>query len=204
MYSKAIPLDEVGDISAPPGSREWALAVRLELQSVLHDTTYSGERLQRLLRAMEQHAGYQHLAGSDGEPFLTYRAFCIAAPPFGLGYDPAVLDRLGREGKTAQTRMADVAPLRSPGRPSNKGMNHTISSRGADYESARLKRDHPDIVTEIERGEHRSAHSAAKKAGFAKDRWNLPAHSLEAMAIYLRRRLSADQRAELVRRLGAE
>ena len=39
----------------------------------------------------------------------------------------------------------------------------------ADYIKARLRRDHPEIAEELERGEHRSARAAGIAAGFVKD-----------------------------------
>ena len=36
-----------------------------------------------------------------------------------------------------------------------------IGTNSADYIKARLRRDHPEIAEQLERGEHRSAHAAA-------------------------------------------
>ena len=42
-------------------------------------------------------------------------------------------------------------------------------SESADYIKARLRRDHPEIAEQLERGEYRSARAAAIAAGFIKD-----------------------------------
>lgn len=49
--------------------------------------------------------------------------------------------------------------------------NISLKSHGtsADYIKARLRRDHPEIAEQLERGEHRSARAAAIAAGFIKD-----------------------------------
>ena len=40
-----------------------------------------------------------------------------------------------------------------------------IGTNSADYIKARLRRDHPEIAEQLERGEHRFARAAAIKAG---------------------------------------
>ncbi len=39
-----------------------------------------------------------------GQPFPSYKAFCEARPPFGLGYDPLTLETMIAERKTAEQR----------------------------------------------------------------------------------------------------
>lgn len=52
----------------------------------------------------------------------------------------------------------------------DQGSNRTLKrGEGPDYIRARLRRDHPEIAEELERGEHRSARAAGIAAGFIKD-----------------------------------
>lgn len=50
-------------------------------------------------------------------------------------------------------------------------MNHNLvkGTGNAEYIKARLRRDHPEIAEQLERGEHRSARAAGIAAGFIKD-----------------------------------
>ena len=53
----------------------------------------------------------------------------------------------------------------------DQGDNVTLKKRGnnEDYIKARLRRDHPEIAEQLDRGEHRSARAAGIAAGFIKD-----------------------------------
>lgn len=82
-YSK---MDEVGDIAAPPGSRDWALAVRLDIQCTLNDIVANVRHLQDLLALCREHKGHCPLADRNGHPFATFAGFCTAPQPFGLGF----------------------------------------------------------------------------------------------------------------------
>ena len=58
----------------------------------------------------------------------------------------------------------------------------------AEYIKARLRRDHPEIAEELERGEHRSARAAGIAAGFIKDVPSVPMNEpAKAAAAILRR-----------------
>lgn len=61
-----------------------------------------------------------------------------------------------RRSEQAQQDQGDNIPLKH-------------RSTSADYIKARLRRDHPEIAKELERGEHRSARAAGIVAGFIKD-----------------------------------
>lgn len=89
------------------------------------------------------------------------RAFCLARPPFGLGYDPDALDMVVKERLTAQERAQQPKTLLdNPGPPTEE--EKSISSdttningkRDADYLTARIARDRPDILERMQAGEY--------------------------------------------------
>ena len=86
----------------------------------------------------------------------------------------AVLEATGENLSKAEVDHA--IELKAHGRPKKdeegKSANRTLKKRGsesADYIRARLRRDHPEIAEELERGKHRSARAAGIAAGFIKD-----------------------------------
>lgn len=173
MNARVRLLDERGDLSAPPGTREWALAVRLEIQGLLKDAESSVRHVQRWLKAMQEHDGYRTLTDATGESFGTFRAFVVAAPPFGLGYEPGVIDHLLREehDRTVAEVLADAPALAEPHRPpADKPKQIRVKQHGtsADYLAARIKRDRPDIAERMKGGEFRSVRAAAIEAGIVR------------------------------------
>jgi hypothetical protein len=90
-------LGNAGELNAPPGSRPWAIAVRLELQSALHDAAFNAQQLKAWRDLMKQFSGYHQLVDDRGQPFKTYEELCKAKPPFGLGYEPSDIDKIIQE-----------------------------------------------------------------------------------------------------------
>ena len=112
-------LGNAGDLNAPPGSRPWAIAVRLELQSVLHDAAFNAQQLRSWRDLMKQHAGYRQLVNEQGKPFKTYEELCKAKPPFGLGCEPSDIDQIIKELESADAKAFEVedTPLNGWGSP---------------------------------------------------------------------------------------
>jgi hypothetical protein len=166
-------VDEIGDPDAPPGSREWAMYVRADLQNSLKQCEFNHEHVQYTLAAMNKHKGYEKLSGSNGKPFRTFEAFCVEKQPYGLGYDPAALDRIiaDRKARTAQERAERATAIAGHGEVGNgrsRGSITTSTGRGADYLAGRIKRDRPDIHKRMEKGEFKSVRAAAIEAGIVK------------------------------------
>lgn len=188
-------LDEIGDENAPAGSRAWAAALRLRIWSLIRDAESSATHLRRSIEAMESHAGYRVLDGPDGEPFASFEAFCTAPTPWGLGYDAGVLRRIIHERESAQARAAVAEPLANPGgdrkSPEYQGSDTTLIGRGADYLTARIARDRPDILERMKSGEFRSVRQAAMEAGIVKSTITLPADVTGAARV-LRRHFDVD------------
>ena len=91
---KLATLGNAGNLNAPPGSRPWAIAVRLEMQSVLSDIKFNFRQLKAWRNLMKEQNGYRQLVNERGMTFESYEEFCKAKPPFGLGCEPLDIDYL--------------------------------------------------------------------------------------------------------------
>lgn len=212
MAARTVPdvttLGETGDLAAEPGSRPWAIAMRLEIAALLHKEEASAGRLAWLTQAMETHAGYRQLADHQGRPFTSWRAFCEAKAPWGLGYDPAMLTRIINERLTAQQRAEQPATLFDAHRPTNeerrnKGSVTTLvnDDRGAEYLTARIARDRPDILEKMRAGQYQSVRTAALDAGIVKARMSIPT-DVDGAARALARKFTPEELHRLVELLA--
>lgn len=104
---RTVTVGEAGDLAAPPGSQPWAIAVRLQIQSLLKDNASSVKHLQTWLKGMEEYAGYRQLTDENGKLFRSFAAFCQAKPPWGLGYPPEVIDQILKELELFQAEQSD-------------------------------------------------------------------------------------------------
>lgn len=113
-------LGNAGELNAPPGSRPWAIAVRLELQSALHDAAFNAQQLKAWRDLMKQFSGYHQLVDERGQPFKTYEELCKAKPPFGLGYEPSDIDKIIQElaSPNAKTFEPEQDQFQEQGSPS--------------------------------------------------------------------------------------
>jgi hypothetical protein len=141
------------------------------------DGTTELARLKHALEVFDTNKGYQQLDDAFGHPFPSFRAFCIAKPPHGLGYDPVILDMLQRDLRqiTLGELLAEIDPLPQHGgdHKSEEYQDRRVylekSGRDSRYRLARLKRDHAPIAEALERGEYPSVRAACKAAGFVRD-----------------------------------
>lgn len=101
---RTLTVGDPGNLAAPPGSQPWAIAVRLQIQSLLKDNASSVKHLRTWLKGIEEHAGYRQLIDENGQPFPSYGAFCNAKPPWGLGYPPEVIDQILKELESVQAK----------------------------------------------------------------------------------------------------
>jgi len=136
-----------------------------------------------------------------------YRLDQLLGMGYGEARDKAVEAQARAEAATEQRTNSESKRGNQNARKEQNDVSNTNvvlrTQPDADYWTARIARDAPDILAEMQRGEHRSVRSAAKKAGLVKERWSLPAHDMAAMARYLRRRLCDAACAELARLLAA-
>lgn len=175
---RIIRIDLPIDGAAPLGSAPWSRAVHLRMLDMLKDAKTGLQRFSSAVRVFQEHKGWQQLDDQYGHPFPSFRAFCTAKAPRGLGYDPQVIDTLVQETReiTLGEKMAEIQALREHGtnQHSNTGVDvvNSTSVQGGnsrDYLLARLKRDSPEIAEALARGEYPSVRAAAKAAGLISD-----------------------------------
>jgi len=97
-------LGNAGNLNAKPVSLQWAIAVRLEMQSVLGDAKFSSRQIQAWQNLMKENKGFRQLVDKNGKPFKSYEQFCNAQPPFGLGCQSSEIDRIINES-------TDIGPI---------------------------------------------------------------------------------------------
>ena len=126
----------------------------------------------RLMKQVADEAGLlaEELGYENGE------AFIVDYLKLDLDVVQQVISFLDQEQPKEAVAVKQVIELKSHGgdrrseqAQQDQGSETTLKQeRGADYIKARLKRDHPEIAEELERGEHRSARAAAIEAGIVK------------------------------------
>ncbi|MEH2374197.1 hypothetical protein [Nostoc sp.] len=104
-------LGNAGDLTAPPGSRPWAIAVKLEIQAVLHDAVFNAQQLKAWRDLMKEYNGYQQLVDERGKPFKSYEELCKTQPPFGLGYESSDIDKIINELELANENTFEIQKL---------------------------------------------------------------------------------------------
>lgn len=161
LLTSTKPLDELGDLTAPIGTRSWVIAVANEIRKALYDKEQSGRRLQDLIEVFKQHAGWQEFG------VFTWEEYC-----------EKWLQTKVEEIETEVARRATEAkPLLPNHRPSKGSNNYAFGDdRGADYLTARIARDRPDILEDMKQGKYRSVRQAAIEAGIVTPttRYSLP------------------------------
>ena len=198
-------LPSAGDRNAAPGSREWAIAVRLDILGSLHESDSNAEHLDRLVTLFREHAGWEQVEGPDGLPFQDYEAFCVTpATDGGLGYDVAVIDRIITERKDARAKAQHPKSLPwhgEIGRGRNRVRDTKSIGTGADYLIARLARDAPLHLARLQAGTYSSAREAALAAGIIKPRVSVELSPV-GFARAACKHLNAEQIADLIEALA--
>ena len=176
---RTVALDEAMDLAAPLGSAPWARAVHVHMQTMLEDATTQLQRFRRCIRLFDTERGYQHLDDEYGHPFPSLRAFCTTKPPYGLGYDPILLEAMVVETRemTLGEKIKEIKALQEHGgdrrgegfQVDNVNLKAGQGGNSRDYLLARMKRDHPEIAESLARGEYPSVRAAAKAAGLVHD-----------------------------------
>ena len=160
-------IGEAGDIDAPIGSREWAIAIRGQILLEWNNKESIESHLMRLRDAFTRHQAWQALTDRRGRPFRSWEGFCQAAPPYGLGLPPKVFDA-----------EAERRSLRAKaGQPSKDEQENSCITRislgentNREYILARLERDeYFDLLAQVKRG-NVSAHAAAVQVGYRKQK----------------------------------
>src|SRR5271166_6462707 len=153
MATRTSQLDEMGNIDAVPGTRDWAVGVLRDAQSTLNDANAMASHLRVLMTLMKQHNAHQVVPSRNGQPFMTWDQFCSTPYPWGLGLASEEVDAIvaASDGSTVG------AVLRKRGRP-KKGEEKPSDRRfkygdNSEYYLARLERDRPDLVRQLNSGE---------------------------------------------------
>ena len=145
---------------------------------------------------------YERLGFESADQMLLEK---LEIPPDWVRMAAAVLEASGENLSKAEVDKA--IELRKRGRPKKveaKKDDNVIFSESpkeqgnsAEYIKARLRRDHPEIAEELERGEHRSARAAGIAAGFIKDVPSVPMNEPAKAAAAILRRTGKDFAAQL-------
>lgn len=177
LRERSITLDELGDPDAPIGSRLWSLWLANEIRKTFYDNQQTGSRLRYLVDTFKEHAGWQELG------FLTWEDFC--AKRLQTEAEKIEIEvKLREHGANQYSRNGD----------DNYNV-HSPNQQGtsADYLTARIARDRPDILEGMKEGKYRSVRQAAIEAGIvnAKTRYSLP-DDPQAAGRYLAQRVDKD------------
>ena len=108
-----LTLDEPGDLAAPTGSQSWAIAVRLQIQSLLNDSGSNVNQLRSWLSGIEEHSGYSQLTDENGETFSSYAEFCKAKQPWGLGSSSEIIEKMLKDLELIQDKIVEVEEEKS-------------------------------------------------------------------------------------------
>lgn len=143
---------------------------------------------------------YERLGFESADQMLLEK---LEIPPDWVRMAAAVLEASGENLSKAEVDKAielksHGGDRRSGQAQQNQGSDRTLK-RGinADYIKARLRRDHPEIAEELERGEHRSARAAGIAAGFIKDVPSVPMNEPAKAAAAILRRTGKDFASQL-------
>jgi hypothetical protein len=172
VVASVASLGDPGNRDAPPGSKPWAIAMRLELHGAVKDTGNARKNLSDWLKLMEQYEGWKQLLDEHGQPFSSAAAFCEASPPYGLGHAIEALHWAGQNGRSPVEYTSHGGDRRSE--KFQVAISNLKGGTTADYLAARLKRDRPDILDKMHAGDYPSVHAAALDAGIVRPRYSIP------------------------------
>ena len=150
---------------------------------------------------------YERLGFDSADQMLLEK---LEIPPDWVRMAAAVLEASGENLSKAEVDKAielksHGGDRRSGQAQQNQDDNVILKDQGnsADYIKARLRRDHPEIAEELERGEHRSARAAGIAAGFIKDVPSVPMNEPAKAAAAILRRTGKDFAAQLAIELAS-
>ncbi len=199
---RTFELDEASR-DAPRGSRAWALWIIGQAQLTRKQLQLDAEILGSLLKQIDEFRAWEPLGLLDIETLALKE----------LQLEPAVLRAVlgatpGRSLGAVIAHAETAEPISQHGgsRVNKQGDNITLTQRGTEpkYLTARIARDHPDILERMKAGEYTSVRQAALDAGIIKLQSSFPIHDMNRLAAALKRRLTTEQWAELVRIIVSE
>ncbi|MER7361866.1 hypothetical protein [Nonomuraea wenchangensis] len=176
-----------------------------------------------LLAAIVADRTWERLADAKGRSFKgRFREFVEAKSPYGLGYDPDQLPkvlqlrhphesvpeiayRMAEMREQVKRLLLEEIPPVAPAVHAGPGRGHKthdatngFRSNSADYVTARLKRDDPELAEKVVRGEV-TPNAAAREKGWRKPR--IVVTTPEKVAAALRKIMPTEARRVLARLL---
>jgi len=136
--------------------------------------------VEAMVDVIKETEAYRVLEDRSGNPFTSYETFCVTPSPWGLGYPPGVIEHIIAERKQREVedraasmegkRFLDVGPPTIEEQNNVDVINIRTLGGGtsADYLTARIARDRPDILERMKAGEYPSVRRAAIDAGIVK------------------------------------
>lgn len=88
--TRHLTIDEVGDIAADPGTKEWAIGVKNRLMYLLEQVKTTEKHIDPYLDLLDKYQGYKQLENELGQPFQDISQFIQARYPFGLNDDERI------------------------------------------------------------------------------------------------------------------
>jgi hypothetical protein len=162
MKERSYLMDELGDPDAPIGSKLWCLYVSNEIRKTYYDKTQLGARLKNLVETFTEHQGWQELG------FLTWEKFCesrlqIAAEKLETEARNRVVE-IAANARPIMTA-AEIGEMGKNNTPNNNYNYGLTQGTSADYLTARIARDNPEVLEGMKQGKYRSVRAAAIDAG---------------------------------------
>lgn len=197
----AAPVPDVPRIRA--GSYYDAKILRAKIQGLLSGLDRAGDRLASLLELAQERRIFMVLAAPDGAVFPDWTAFATTRCPWGLGLPPALVATLAEEQRDPHRRarlaLQSAVVLGRRGRQAGPApaVRLTANDRGTAYKLARLKRDHPELLERLARGELPSIAAAWEAAGLDLPRLHLVVAPMPLARVVVTR-LDGEQQRELV------
>jgi len=212
------------EVSFPHLSEEQMRVLRAG--EALHRDGASPAGALELLAAIVEDRTWERLTDAKGRSFKgRFRDFVEARSPYGLGYDPDQLPkvlqlrhphesvpriayRMAQMREQVKRLLLEEIPATAehgygPGRGHTEKRDGATNSfplaNTADYVTARLKRDAPELAEKVIRGEL-TPNAAARQMGWRKPR--IVVSTPEAVAKALRKHMTPDQIQALVRLLS--
>jgi hypothetical protein len=174
-------------VLAPIGSVPWAEHSRENMQDAVKKEANTVISFTSEMGRFVEHLGWNLLTDEDGQPFQSFRTFARAKRPHGLGCSEQQLEvMIRRTQKTVADSALEAKAIDSHGgdrkREPVQGdvVTLTRGSNGADYLTARIKRDRPDILERMKAGEFSSVRQAAKEAGLVRERISIALDPMKA------------------------
>ena len=173
MQSVISVLSGIGDKDAPKGSKEWSIYFAFYAKQRAEDATRNVQSLQQVLKKLKDHEAHKAFCLASWEDFCQREIGItadqaekvLAAPP-----DATVGAALGkRPGAPATTprdesgRFSNSDKVRNGERTLGK-----VGGNSAEYLTARLDRDHPEIAAQVYAGTL-SARAGAIRAGIIRE-----------------------------------